>query len=91
MIDAYGLDQTERLNIVDAIQKNHDWLYSIIRSGADRGNAGFADYWEQAASRVGRTRHWYVENYELLVETAILPWPGGNEVESPVANSPGDP
>ena len=91
MIDAYGLDQTERLNIVDAIQKNHDWLYSIIRSGADRGNAGFADYWEQAASRVGRTRHWYVENYELLIETAILPWPRGNEVESPEANSPGDP
>ena len=71
MIDAYELDQTERLNIVDAIQANHDWLYSIIRTAADHGNAGFTDYWEQAASRVGRTGHWYRENYELLIKTAI--------------------
>jgi hypothetical protein len=90
MIDAYGLNQTERLNIVDAIQENHDWLYSIIRSAADHGDAGFADYWEQAASRVGRTRHWYRENYELLVKAAIMPSSDENEVESPGANSPGD-
>ena len=75
MIDAYGLEQTDRLNLVDAIQKNHDWLYSIIRSAANDGNAGFSDYWEQAASRIGRTRHWYRDNYHLLVETAITPLP----------------
>jgi hypothetical protein len=80
MIDAYGLDRTERLNLVDAIHKNHDWLYSIIRSGADHGNAGFADYWEQAASRVARTRHWYRENYHQLITTLITPFQG-NEVE----------
>ena len=91
MIDAYGLSQTERLNIVDAIQENHDWLYSIIRSAANHGNAGFADYWEQAASRVDRTRHWYRENHHLLVNTLIMQLPDGNEVESPGANSPGDP
>ena len=88
MIDAYGLGQTQRLNIVHAIQENHDWLYSIIRSAADHGNAGFVDYWEQAASRVGRTGHWYRENYELLVKTAMSE---GNEVESRGANSPGSP
>jgi hypothetical protein len=81
MIDAYGLDQTERLNIVDAIHKNHDWLYSIIRSGADHGNAGFAEYWEHAAPRVDRTRHWYRKNHQLLVRTLILPLPEGNEVK----------
>jgi len=81
MTDAYGLDQTERANIVDAIRKNHDWLYSIIRSGADHGNAGFADYWEQAAPRVDRTRHWYRKNHQLLVSTLILPLPEGDEVE----------
>jgi hypothetical protein len=91
MIDAYGLSQTERLNIVDAIQENHDWLYSIIRSAANHGNAGFADYWEQAASRVDRTRHWYREYHRLLVNTLIMQLPDGNEVESPGANSPGDP
>ena len=91
MIDAYGLNQSERLDIVDAIKENHDWLYSIIRSAADRGNAGFADYWEQAASRVDRTRHWYRENHHVLVNTLILQLPEGNEVESPGANSRGDP
>jgi len=75
MIDAYGLDQSERLKIVDAIHKNHDWLYSIIRSGADHGNAGFADYWEQAAPRVDRTRHWYQKNHQLLVKALISPLP----------------
>jgi CheY-like chemotaxis protein len=90
MIDAYGLNQTERINIVDAIQENHNWLYSIIRSAADHGDAGFADYWEQAASRVGRTHHWYRENYELLVKAAIMPSSDENEIESPGANSPGD-
>jgi hypothetical protein len=91
MIDAYGLSQTERLNIVDAIQENHDWLYSIIRSAANHGNAGFADYWKQAAARVDRTRHWYRENHHLLVNTLIMQLPDGNEVEPPGANSPGDP
>ena len=81
MIDAYGLDQSERLNIVDAIHKNHDWLYSIIRSGADHGNAGFAEYWAQAASRVSRTRHWYLENSHLLVKTLITPLPDGIKME----------
>lgn len=81
MTDAYGLDQTERANIVNAIRKNHDWLYSIIRSGADHGNAGFADYWEQAAPRVDRTRHWYRKNHQLLVSTINLPLPEGDEVE----------
>jgi hypothetical protein len=75
MIDAYGLEQTERLSLVDAIQKNHDWLYSIIRFAADDGNAGFADYWEQAASRIARTRHWYRDKYHMLVEAAITPLP----------------
>jgi hypothetical protein len=36
-------------------------LYSFIRSAADHGSAGFANYWTQATSGVSRTQHWYVE------------------------------
>lgn len=67
---AYGMDGIEPDELIEAIELNHDWLYTIIRTGADNGNPGFADYWRQAAERVDRTREWYAANHQLL--TAAL-------------------
>lgn len=66
-LNAYGGD-FEPDALVDAIRRNHDWLYSVVLAGAEQGHPGFADYWQQAASRVGRTRAWLAANEQVLVE-----------------------
>lgn len=75
MVDAYGVAQSERSQLVDAVELNLDWLYTIIRSEADQGNLGFVDYWREAAGRFGRARHWYQANHQLLVRTLTAPPP----------------
>jgi hypothetical protein len=69
-VDAYGLVGADRDRMVDAVIANHDWLYDIVRRGAENGNPGFVDYWEgNAADRSGRARRWYVRNTQLLRAT----------------------
>src|SRR5947199_391931 len=29
---------------------NHDWLYDVVRQGAEDGNPGFAGYWTEAGA-----------------------------------------
>ena len=58
--DAYGLTPVERARLVDAVIANHDWLYEVVRDGAEHGHPGFADYWLSGArDRAARTRGWY--------------------------------
>ncbi len=65
--DAYGLTGDERAVLVDAVIANHDWLYGVVRRGAENGHAAFADYWSSGArDRAARTRHWYVRSTALL-------------------------
>lgn len=73
MVDAYGVTQSERQQLVEAVELNLDWLYAIIRSEADQGNLSFVDYWRQAEGRFERARHWYRTNHELLVRTLTAP------------------
>ena len=71
-VDAYGPEVPLRRQLVDAVRANHDWLYEIVRSGAEHGNPGFADYWTHGAGeRAARTRAWYVRNYDML-EAALF-------------------
>ena len=65
-VDAYGLDRRDPDRIVAAVLANHDWLYGVVKRGAEDGNPGFAEYWRGAAARAGRTRRWYVRNRDLL-------------------------
>lgn len=66
-VEAYG-DQPEPGALVEAIHRNHDWLYAIVLAGAEQGNPGFADYWHQAAGRVARTRRWLAEHHQVLLD-----------------------
>lgn len=66
-VDTYRLTEEERDLLVDAVLRNHDWLYDVVRKGAEHGNSGFAEYWGGgAAERAERTRRWYVRSAELL-------------------------
>lgn len=65
---AYGMQHFEPSDVVDAVLDNHDWLYTIIRSGAEDGNVGYATYWEQAEKRAYRTRSWYTGTRQILID-----------------------
>jgi hypothetical protein len=67
-VNAYGIHDFDPTQLVDAVRANHDWLYAVVRSGAEQGNPGFVDYWRQACDRVNRTRHWYAANQRLLTD-----------------------
>jgi hypothetical protein len=54
--------------LVDAVLLNHTWLYDVVRSGAERGNSGFQDYWHQVGERVNRTHRWHELNHQTVVE-----------------------
>jgi hypothetical protein len=70
-VDSYGPEKLDPERLVDAVVLNHDWLYDIIRFGAEQGNHGFRDYWHRAAERVDRTRHWYATNRQALAEALL--------------------
>jgi hypothetical protein len=53
-VNAYGIHDFDPTQLVDAVRVNHDWLYAVVRSGAEHGNPGFVDYWGQACD-VNRT------------------------------------
>jgi Phosphotransferase enzyme family len=67
-VNAYGIHDFDPTQLVDAVRVNHDWLYAVVRSGAEHGNPGFIDYWRQACDRVNRTRHWYAANQQPLAD-----------------------
>jgi hypothetical protein len=71
LVDAYGVPAADRPALVDAVRRNHDWLYTIVRVGAEQGNPGFADNWDQAAPRVARTREWLAANEQRLVDVLV--------------------
>lgn len=67
-VTAYGADGVNPDALIQAVEASHDWLYTIVQSGAEHGNPGLADYWNQATERVTRTRRWYASNHQLLAD-----------------------
>jgi Phosphotransferase enzyme family len=59
LVDAYGLEPERRARVVDAVRSHHDWMYALVRDGAQRGVSGFAAYWTpETAERAERARVW---------------------------------
>ena len=72
LVEAYGDESLDRGQVVDAVLRNHDWLYGIIQSEVKLGNPGFVDYWRQSIARVDRTYRWYAANHQTLLD-ALTP------------------
>ncbi|WP_219413359.1 phosphotransferase [Pseudonocardia nigra] len=71
LVDAYGLDDAGRSDLVSALRHNHDWMCRIVRDGAARGVPGFAAYWtSEAAARNERTRAW-LKRHAAAIEAAL--------------------
>ena len=57
--DAYGLEQRDRSQVVDAMVEAHDWCYRIVRTAVRRGHGPFERMWlEGGEQRADRTRAW---------------------------------
>ena len=66
-VDSYGLGNSDRLRVVDAVAQNHDWCYDNVRNNAAHGHLAFSEYWNAAATeRADRICQWYVENGPAL-------------------------
>lgn len=66
-VDAYGLTDDDRQDLVTAVRMNHEWCYAIVGTAAAHGHDGFVDYWTGGAmQREADTRDWYVHNSHLL-------------------------
>ncbi len=65
---AYGGPDIDAAELVEAVRLNHDWLYAIVRSGAEHGNLGYGDYWREVGERADRTRRWYATSQRLLID-----------------------
>jgi aminoglycoside phosphotransferase (APT) family kinase protein len=63
LVDAYGLDDAGREELVPALRDAHNWMGDIVRDGARQGVPGFAEYWTpEAAARARRTDAWLERN-----------------------------
>lgn len=68
-VDAYGLDPAERAELPDALLASHDWIYGLVSDEARQGHQAFGQYWrEGAADRARRTRQYYLQEHDALVE-----------------------
>lgn len=59
LVDAYGLDPSDRERVCDAVVGHHDWMFALVADGARNGIPGFAEYWTPGTrQRAARTREW---------------------------------
>jgi len=59
LADGYGLPRSGRAALVAAATATHDWCYSVMREGAERGQPGYVDAWTPARrAYVERGRSW---------------------------------
>jgi hypothetical protein len=58
-VEAYGLPESERARVVDAMVTAHEWCYDIVRAAVGGGHATFARMWSDGGSvRAERTVTW---------------------------------
>jgi hypothetical protein len=67
LVDAYGLDEQGRGELVTAVLTSHEWMCDIVRSGAIAGVPGFAAYWTpEAEQRNERAREWLLRTADAV-------------------------
>jgi phosphotransferase family enzyme len=75
-VDAYGIADPDRVRLVSAVLRNHEWSYDIVGTAVANGHAAFHDYWSGGAmERAQTTRQWYLDRADVLRD-ALFREPG---------------
>ncbi len=62
-VDTYGMSDSDRLRVTEAVRQNYQWFYHLIKSNAATGHAGFTKLWTcKTSMRAALTFRWYAEN-----------------------------
>jgi hypothetical protein len=70
-VDAYGMSESDRGRVVDAMVHAHDWCYRVVRAAVAAGHESFGKMWHAGgASRAQRTRDW-LANHDDEMRTAL--------------------
>jgi DeoR-like protein with HTH domain len=71
-VDSYGMDDSDRLKVVEGVQLNYMWFYHLIKSNAASGHAVFAKLWAfKTLPRAKLTIQWHAENNaDVTTETS---------------------
>lgn len=66
-VDSYGLDDTERRQLVTAVRENHFWFSRLIERYVAAGHAAFTEYARSSARiQVEQYRRWLADNEPAL-------------------------
>ena len=58
-VDTYGMSDSDRLRVAEAVRQNYEWFYHLIQTSAAAGHAGFAKLWTCKTSvRAALTPRW---------------------------------
>ncbi|GIG23678.1 phosphotransferase [Cellulomonas chitinilytica] len=67
LADGYGLARRELPALVAAARATHDWCYSVVRAGAERGQRGYVEVWTPSKrAYVARGRTWLARHADRL-------------------------
>jgi hypothetical protein len=65
--DSYGINDSERMKVAEAVGQNYEWFYNLIKASAASGHAAFAELWSvKTRPRAGLTGRWHAENKPIL-------------------------
>jgi Ser/Thr protein kinase RdoA (MazF antagonist) len=72
-VHGYGPPRPDPEELVEAVRQHHERLYRLVEEGAREGNAGFADYWQEAEQRASAAAAWFAVAADDLVRALTEP------------------
>jgi Phosphotransferase enzyme family len=62
-VDSYGMDEPDRLRVLEAVPRNYRWFYDLIKRSVRGGHAAFARYWTSTMREQAEpTMAWFADN-----------------------------
>ncbi len=62
-VDSYGMNDAERVKVVEGVGQNYTWFYNLIKTNATSGHTAFSELWSvKTGPRAELTKRWYADN-----------------------------
>jgi hypothetical protein len=67
LVDSYGMNDSDRMKVVEGVEQNYVWFYDLIKTNAASGHTAFSELWRtKTGPRAELTRRWHAENRSNL-------------------------